>query len=132
LKNTLIIIAVSIAVGFGLGTQLFPKIKEQTVEVEKEVIRKDIVTVIKETVRPDGSKETTTTTTDKSKENKESKSSHIVAKSDWHLSIKGSKTLTDSEIIYGVTAERRILGDLFVGAEVTTQKTIGLVVGLEF
>ena len=74
MKQTIIIPVVALLIGFGLGSQLMPKIESKTVEIEKEVVRKDIITVIKEVVRPDGTKETTSTTTDKSKESKESKS----------------------------------------------------------
>lgn len=133
MKSVLITAAISLLIGLGLGSQLFPKVESKTVEVQTERVVKDVVTVIKVITRPDGSKEEVTTTTDKSKEAKNSKSSAIVAaKADWHVSISAAKTLTEPEISYTIMAEKRVLGNIFVGVSANTNKQIGVSVGLEF
>lgn len=131
MKTSIIIAIVGILVGFGIGTQLFPSVKEKTVEVEKEVIRKDIQTVVKVVTRPDGSREEVTTIVDHSKENKEYSNTKTVAKANWHISASANKGL-DTDIYYAVQAEKRILGDIFVGGNISTNKTIGVSVGIEF
>ena len=136
MKNMLIAVAVALIVGFGLGSQLMPKTKVETVEVEKEVVRKDIVTVVKEVVRPDGTKETTSTTTDKSKEQKSTASTTKVQAAKYHASLSASPSdISLSNIRYTLSLEKRILGDIFAGASVSRdnfETRLGLSVGLEF
>ena len=57
MKNILITAAIALVIGLGLGSQLLPKVKIETKEIEKEVIVKDIVTVTKIITKPDGTKE---------------------------------------------------------------------------
>jgi hypothetical protein len=103
-------------------------------EVEKEVVRTDVVTVVKTVERPDGTKETTATTTDKSVAKKDSSITSVtaVAKPDWHISISSSRSLSNVELIYGLQIERRILGPFSLGIRADTEKQIGLVIGMEF
>lgn len=136
MKNLIICAAIALLVGFGLGSQLMPKIEIKETQVEKEKIVKDVVTVTKIITKPDGSKEEVIVVTDKTKENKESKFEKLVAaKSQWHISVSAASSLSKldaANLIYTVQAERRILGDLFLGAKVSTDKQIGLAVGIEF
>jgi hypothetical protein len=129
MKNSIIIAAVALLIGFGLGSQLFPKIKEKTVEVEVEKVVKDIVTVTKVITRPDGTKEELTTVTDKTKENREATSVKILSKPDWHISANGTVIGNST---YGIQIERRVLGDVFVGAGYNTDNKINVSVGIEF
>lgn len=133
MKNTIIALTVGLLLGAGAGTFLFPQTKEKIVEVEKEVIVKDVVTVTKVITRPDGTKEELVTVTDKTKENKQSTSTKTVAKSTWHASV-GAKTKIDKLQVdlYTIQIEKRILGDLFLGVTGSTDKTVGLTVGLEW
>ena len=57
--------------------RLWPTIDTKVTVQEKEVIRKDVQTVIKEVVKPDGTKETVTTIVDKSKESSIKKSKKL-------------------------------------------------------
>lgn len=135
--HVLLIMLVSLVLGYGLGRYLAPvKIEKQMVEVEKEVIKKDIVTVIKEIKRPDGTVETTSSTVDRSEVVKEIEKEIRVEveakKHDWLL-----RALVEARDFalppnYGVGLERRILGPIFLGAYYVSTKTIGLSVGLEF
>ncbi len=132
MKNILITSAIALLVGFGLGSQIFPSIKEKIVEIEKEVIVKDIVTVTKVITKHDGTKEEVTTTTDKTKENKQTTNTKTVSKPDWHTSINAKRKIDNPELVYGIQVERRILGEVFVGGSVNTQKEVGLSVGVSF
>ena len=133
MKQTVITAAIALIIGFGFGSQLMPKIESKTVEVQTEKIVKDVVTVVKVVTRPDGTKEETSTTTDKSREAKNSKSSTtIIAKTDWHVNLNASKQLTIDTITYTVNVDRRILGDLFLGASISSDKKLGASIGVEF
>lgn len=133
-KNYLITAILALAIGFGLGSYLMPRIETQTVETEKEVIRRDVVTEIREIVRPDGSRETVSTIVDKSKEQKDSKSViTTIAQSNWHVSLNGSvKSLKLEQPIYTLQIERRVLGDIYIGGSVSSEKAVGLSIGMEF
>jgi hypothetical protein len=133
MKNTIIALVVGLLLGGGLGTFLFPQVKTKEVQVEKEVVVKDIVTVTKVITRPDGTKEELITVTDKTKENKQTTSTKTVAKANWHTSISAKSKLSPVQVdIYTIQVEKRILGDLFLGAVVSSDKTVGLSIGLEF
>lgn len=133
MKNTIIALVVGLLLGGGLGTFLFPQVKTKEVQVEKEVVVKDVVTVTKIITRPDGSKEEVTTTTDKTKENKQTTNTKTVAKANWHASISAKSRIDKLQIdVYTVQVEKRIIGDLFFGVNASTDKTVGVVLGLEF
>lgn len=127
---------VVLALGLGIYVGKSQYSKTETVEVEKEVIKRDVVTVVKEVVRPDGTKETETTTIDKSKEKKDTLTSVATGtiKPDWHISISASAASVAeiSSPAYGFQIERRILGPFSAGLRIQTDKQIGLVVGYEF
>lgn len=132
IRLALAVVLAALALGLWAGKTYFPVTK--TEQVEKEVVRKDIVTVTKEVVRPDGTRETETTVVDKTKEQKDSRSTVSVAtsKPDWHVSASISRESLIGPNIYAVTVERRVLGPFSIGLTANTQQTIGLVVGMEF
>lgn len=124
-------------VGFLGGRYLAPPKEITKIEVEeREVVRKDIQTIIKEVVRPDGTKETTTTTTDNSVEKKDRKSETLVqkqAEKQWLISAGASRaSFTQQDTLYQVMAQRRVLGPVFAGVSVSTDKQVGLVLTAEF
>lgn len=132
-KTTLYTAGICLLLGLGLGSQLFPKIEEKTVEIEKEKIVKDVVTVTKIITKPDGTKEEVTVVTDKSKESKEIKNTKIVSKLDWHVSASAkTKSIQMNDLVYSVQVERRILGDIYLGVVGSSDKSAGLSVGFEF
>lgn len=132
-KTTLYTAGICLLLGLGLGSQLFPKIEEKTVEIEKEKIVKDVVTVTKIITKPDGTKEEVTVVTDKSKESKEIKNTKIVSKPDWHVSASAkTKSIQMNDLVYSVQVERRILGDIYLGVVGSSDKSAGLSVGFEF
>lgn len=131
MKNNIIIAVVFLLIGGTASKWLFPTIKEKIVEKEVEVIKRDVVTEIREITKPDGSKETVTVVIDKSQEKKESSKTVTIAKSEWHASIS---TLTPNvkDIYYQVQVERRVLGNIYVGALANTKGSYGISIGMDF
>lgn len=121
---------IALTAGVYVGKTYFPAVK--TVETEREVVRKDVVTVTREVVRPDGTRSTETTTTDKSKEQRDATKVVIVDKPNWHASASISRESLLGTNVYAITLERRIFGPFSAGITANTQQTIGLVVGYEF
>lgn len=120
------------AAGYGVGRYLQPariEIKKEQVEV----IKKDIKVVERIVTRPDGTTEKETVTEDKTLSQKETLDQSLVVnkKPNWKASGLAGLDISESQF-YGVQVERRILGPFFVGAMVTTNKTIGLSIGMEF
>jgi hypothetical protein len=130
LKLTVVAILAALVLGLWLGKSQFPR--TETKVVEKEVVKRDVVTVTKEVVRPDGTKETVTTSTDKSQSVADKSSSIKTEASQWHVSAAIKRESLVSQDIYALTIERRVLGPVHVGVTVDTKQTIGLVVGMEF
>ena len=161
-KNCVIGLIVAVAVGAAFGYFEAPTKTETKIEVrtvEKEVIKwkerekteenKDLVTIIIETILPDGTihRETRiadkgTIKIDKSKEGSDDKSKEtdkIVdtvtesKKTDWSASALVSPSdIKFTSVTYGLLVERRIIGPFKVGAFGLTDKTYGLSVGMGF
>lgn len=122
------------ALAVGATKRLWPTVDTKLTIQEKEVIKKDIQTVIKEVVKPDGTKETTTTIVDHSKESTKKQVEQIVnKKNDWFVTAGAEARLNDLQNpVYKIEANRRILGDIFVGATVNTQGAVGVQLGFTF
>lgn len=120
--NLLIIALILLALGYGIGRYLQPAdVVTEVHEVVKEVevIKKDVVTVIKE--NPDGSKETTITdrTTIEKELNKQRDEITKIStlKPQWRFQgIVGIKDFKFDQSSYGLGIERRILGPISAGA----------------
>lgn len=127
------LIVAALGLGVYIGKQAFSVTK--TVEVEKEVTKVDTQIVIREVVKPDGTKETVTTTTDKSVIKKDSS---VVAtlptpRPQWHISASASvRSVSDPVPVYAVTVERNILGPFSVGIAANTERSVGIVIGYTF
>lgn len=135
MRNLLIAAGVGLLIGAaGMHTLNKPETKTVQVEVEKEVIKKDIVTVVKEVIRPDGTKEIITTSTDKSTEKKDTMSSltQTTAKKDWLVGATSSVLPDNLQPVYGILAQRRVLGPAFLGLGLNTNKQATLNVAIEF
>lgn len=132
-KNTLIYTVVIVAITASATRYYFPQVQEKTRVEEKEVIKRDIRTIIKEVTRPDGSKEIVTEIVDNTKETIKKEYEHMLSKpKDWLVSGGAVVRLDELKPVYQVRADRRIMGPVFVGASVTTNKEVGLHIGLEF
>lgn len=140
-RNKIILAVVLLAISFASGRFLTPektKIEVKTITVEKvvtEVVHQKIY--IKE--NPDGSKETTIVTdtnTDSktnSKSNDETKESTI-SKDRINISVlTGSNfPINLSAPIYGISANKNILGPITGGIFALSNKTAGISIGLNF
>lgn len=132
-RNVLILMVLVAVASAGLTRYYFPQVEFKNVEVTKEVVRNDIRTIVKEVVRPDGTKEIITETTDKSvKKETSSSETLIAAKPQWMFDIGARANISDREIFYDLQVQRRILGPFFLGAKASTDKTVGVSIGMEF
>jgi hypothetical protein len=132
IKQTAVYTLIVLALAVAFTKYFYPTIKTKI--EEKEVVKTDIRTVIKEITKPDGTIEKTTEIVDKSKETSKKEFEQTVSeKPNWlvlagaHASLKSL-----SEPVYSLQVNRRILGPMFVGASVRTDKELGLHIGLEF
>lgn len=133
LKTGLILMLISAVISAAVTRYYWPKLEVKNVEVQKEVVRNDIRTVYRTIERPDGTKETIKETTDKSvKQATSSKESTIFSRKDWVVSTSAGTRFSNFEPIYGLQVQRRILGPFYVGAVASTDKMVGVSVGLEF
>lgn len=129
----LIAVVVLLAVGFGVGRYTVPeKSTEQTI-VEKE-LKKEETVIVREETRPDGTKIKETTNTTKKETAKRTETIKIVEskKPDWKVAGLVGYNFNKVKPVYGAVVERRILGNIFVGAWGTTDQQAGLSVSLEF
>ena len=132
MKNLIISFAVGILVGGYIIYKFYPNVKKQIEIQEKEVVRNDIRTIVKEVIRPDGSKETTTEIVDKTKKIYDNKINYAESKLDWLISANIAKKNFKNSDIYGLQIQRRILGPIFIGLTGNTNKEYGISVGFEF
>lgn len=133
LNKTFIAMLVSAVIGAALTKYYYPNIESKTVEIEKEVIKNNIVTIVKTITKPDGTTETISETTDKSTKKETSrKEAIVVARKDWMIGASASTKFSNLEPIYGAQVQRRILGPFYLGATASTDKTVGVSLGFEF
>ena len=128
--STLVVAALAV----GVTKHYFPNVETKLSIQEKEVIKKDVQTIIKEVVRPDGTKETVTTIVDHSKESSSKTLEQIVnKKNDWYVAAGAEARLSEiNNPYYKIEVNRRIIGDVFVGATANTNGSVGLQVGFQF
>lgn len=131
-RNTAILILIVTVTVFALTRYCFPRIEEKIVTVEKEVIKEVAVTTTHEVKQPDGTVTTDTTTTD-TKQSTDTKSTTVAkyATADWFVAAGMGYSL-DLTVHYNVQVNRRILGPVFVGVQGSTDKTVGVQVGIQF
>ena len=104
--------------------------KVEQVEVVKTKV--DTVTVVKEVKQPDGTIVKETTVTDKSVINSKTDVRIEVAKNKNKINLGTDYSFSDKKQTYNFTYERRVLGDVWLGARASTDGTVGVQVGLEF
>lgn len=158
-KTKIIIATISLITAFAFGRYSVPervKIETKIVEVEKKTSDKNSeaernkkkTTETKETVKPDGTRETTTKTTeetevskknnehstDETSKNSESSKEVISGQSKTSLNVLAGVKANDitGGLIYGVSVTKPILGPISIGIWGLTNSTIGASVGLLF
>ena len=135
-KKKALTFAITLAIGLGFGYGLRGNnVVEKIVEKKVEVVKRDVVTVVKEVVRPDGTKETVTTVVDKTKEDRSSDKLTLNEKSRmWKANVGADyNPLRPYEGIgYSFGVERRLLKNIWVGLRGETSGNIGASIGIEF
>lgn len=127
--KTLIVGSVfSFCLGAALVYYFLPQIKT----VEKEVIRNNVVTVVKEVKRPDGTTETEITTTDKTVKHETSVAVTPPIQPNWRIGASAVAGVPSLKPIYGLQVERRVLGPVWIGVRVETNAQLGAVLSIEF
>lgn len=135
IKLAAIIAVISLLLGGALALKLMPPKEVTKIEVqEKEVIKNDVTTVKKEIKKPDGTIEDDTIITDHSTTTDDKKSSEtiIVKQLQPQWLVTGGAYLNDSTRYYNLLVQKRLLGPVFAGINITTNKDLGLVVSVEF
>lgn len=118
----------AIAISYSLGRAAGSKERSESSN-QSEQTKTEYITVVKEVVRPDGTKEKETTTK-RTDETDKSKSTTVEVKGklpDWRVS-----GLYTSKQEYGLHVERRILGTISAGAFGLNNGSYGLSIGMEF
>lgn len=139
-----ILIALLIAIiifiaGFFTAKKVSPTIKTETVEkeVERVVVKKDIK-IITRTIR-DGQvveekeeRDNSVITKDSLDEKKSTATANLIKETQWHVSIATNKLSNLDKAKYNLQIERRILGNLYLGANVNTANEYMLSIGMGF
>lgn len=138
MRKNIIIAIIFILVGAAIGWC----VKNPGTEIrekEVEVVKKDVITVIKEVVKSDGTKEIITTITDKSKENStKDKTIKVVSIRNWKANLGVSRGFNGAqEYIYDIGVERRLFDNVWIGVKGQTGhqnfgNSVGISIGIEF
>lgn len=127
IRITAVLVLLSALVTFYFTNKQATKIET----VEKEVIKNNVVTIVKEVVNKDGSKTIETIVTDKTQTNASKTETKIIAKVPQYL-VSANYTKVNSIDIYGLQVQKRVLPSVLAGLTINTSKQVGLVVSLEF
>ncbi len=132
IKTQLLAVTVIAALAFYFGTTYGSKTEMQV--VEKEVIKYQVVTQIKEVVRPDGTKVTDTTIVDTGKSTKDVVTSVTVAQPPAmnKVAVAVNTERFAEPHSYTLTYERRLIGPMWLGASYNTKQVYGLTLAWEF
>lgn len=149
LRSTIIIVFVVGLLGYAFGRYLQPAkvvtetvVEKEIVEVEVEKIKKEVRTIVKEIVKPDGTTETTTTTEEIAESKKKTKKEEASKEQELKI-VENLKPQWKAQVLVGledinvpsyrVGIERRIFGPIFAGAYSKTDfGEYGLSVSMEF
>ncbi len=128
MKETLIKIGgvvLLLAFMFGLGRYTAPAKIE-----EKQIVTKETEFITRETVKPDGT--VVKETIKKDTATKENQTVVDNKKAGFKVSVIPQYNFDTKQTIYGATIEKRIVGNVFAGIYADTNKTVGVVVSMEF
>jgi hypothetical protein len=132
-KTQVVVTVMLMLTAAALTRYFYPRVEVQVKETVKEVVRTDVRTVTRVVVRPDGTKETVTETVDRSVRTEDSrKSAATYAKSKYLVGAAAGTKFDGQEPVYAVSASARVLGPVFVGLQLDTQKTVYATLTWEF
>lgn len=132
MKSLLYSFGIGAAIGAAFIWYAYPR-HEVQIKTETKIVTEYKTKIVERWRKnPDGSEEHERTEessgnseTTKSKDKK-------VAKHNWNLGIQAGLTTDMDGLKYGLRVERRIVGPVFAGAYVTTNKEAGVSLGMEF
>jgi hypothetical protein len=148
-KTITILVVVVAALAYATGRYIQPakvitevEVKTEIVEVEVEKTKTEVRTIVKEVIKPDGTKETTTTTENIAETKKKNKKEAQSERKELKI-VEGLKPQWKAQVLIGlenieipsyrVGVERRIVGPIFAGAYSNTNfQEYGLSVSMEF
>jgi hypothetical protein len=121
------VLLIAVLIGFVGGRFLYPP-QPKVETVEKIVEKKEVVEVIKELIKKDGTTVRTIErqTTEDKKEDRKVK----INKNNYDLSIQYG--IIVGEPVYGIQIQRRIFGDFKLGVWGNTKNEFGISLGIEF
>lgn len=132
-RNTIILMFITMVVTAGVTRYCFPQIQFKDVETSHEIDHNNIQVVTHTVEKPDGSKEITQTTTDNSiKVESTKKDIEVAAPKNWMFAVGAGTDFKGTPPTYNLQVQRRILGPFFLGGSVSTDKTVGVSLGMEF
>lgn len=121
-----------LVVGGILAHKLFPRIETQ-VKVETRTVTEYKTRIVERWTKDPNGNETHERTEESSGTTaSESTSTKSVAKHNWNLGVQAGLTTDMNGVKYGLRAERRIIGPIFAGGYITTNKEAGISLGMEF
>lgn len=140
IRNVFIVLVLMLLAYAG-GRYLQPaeiQIQKEEIIKFKEIVKKDVIVIRKETKLPDGTVIVEETTTDKSTissnkdiANKESTTVENV-KSQWKVNALAGYDVRDKDMVYGLEVQKRFIGPVSLGAFGTNKQQIGISIGIEF
>lgn len=131
IRTVTLLVLIAVIVTAGVSHYYYPLTK--TIEVEREVIKNNIVTVTHTVKEKDGRVDIITTTTDKSQKiESNTKTKSINLQTNWLVSGLYETDIHALQPTYGLQVNRRILGPVFISAVLNTKGSVGLGLGFEF
>ena len=122
-------------IGSAFGVALTKKfIKPETITKTeiKEVVRTDVQTVEHIVKQKDGSEVIERIVTDHTVQTKDNYIVSATEKKLWNIQLFSGLSLDDKEMIYGISIQKKFIGDISLGILATTSKEIGVSVGYSF
>jgi hypothetical protein len=124
-------ISISFLAGLAVATIVCLRYKPAPEVKTRTEYKRDVVTIIKEVTKPDGTTERETTITDNTERSKD-KSAPVRIKPDFMIQGGVGTKFNGEKEVYTVAVSKRVFMDIFVGVYGRTDKELGVLVGLEF
>lgn len=129
LKVIGIAVLAALGLGYGIGRYVQSPRIETKIE-EREVIKTDVVTVIKESTNKDGTVVKETVIKDNSVKKSDKEKSELIITNVPQWRINGAYDINNRSYMLGV--DRRVLGPIFIGAGYNTVGSVYVGVSVEF
>lgn len=132
MKSILYSLSIGAIIGALIIWYAFPRVETQ-VKIETKVVTEYKTRIVERWTKDQNGNETHDRTEESSgTEASESTLTKSVAKHNWNLGVQAGLTTDMNGVKYGVRAERRIVGPMFLGGYITTNKEAGISLGMEF